>query len=314
MNADLIKNFLKRELTNIGVTNESGQVVQYGKEFLMRFGLPEDRVPDVLFDDIGFSCIGSSEEIINPIELAREAANPTHWVRFLYQDVTPNIIYNFCNLFDILAKDPATGYDVVWELGGYWSTNDCPAGVPIATYVNEQIARCRFKQRQMERLRRQIEQDRARMSFASRYQYEPNHLWEWGDRETPINPWRSMAEFDIHEEFRPEQVRRMDIGYDLGYGREINAWSTWDPTLGIVDIERETPAEFGFPDPEQETSRYFDKEEMRLRYQGFIKRLGSYEDGDGDKYYDAFNHKWIELTKKEPEIDFNSPEWTELKL
>lgn len=291
MNADLIKNFLKRELTNIGVTNESGQIVQYGKEFLMRFGLPEDRVPAVLFDDIGFSCIGSSEEIINPAELYREAANPTHWVRFLYQDITPNIIYNFCNLFGILAKDPATGYDVVWELGGYWSTNDCPAGVPIATYVNEQIIRCRFKQHYMESLRRRIEQDRARMSFASRYQYEPNHLWEWGDRETPINPWRSMAEFDIREEFRPEQVRRMDVGYDLAYGREINAWSIWDhPTGRNVDFERE------------------------LRYQGFIKDIGRLDVDDDDKYYDVFNHKWIKLTKKEPEIDFNSPEWTELKL
>ena len=30
--------------------------------------------------------------------------------------------------------------------------------------------------------------------------------------------------------------------------------------------------------------------------------------------YDDFNQRWIELTKKEPEIDFNSPEWTEIKL
>ena len=57
-----------------------------------------------------------------------------------------------------------------------------------------------------------------------------------------------------------------------------------------------------------------DRSEMELRYQGFIKRLGTHDDDDDDKYYDAFNHKWIELTKKEPEIDFNSPEWTELKL
>jgi hypothetical protein len=160
----------------------------------------------------------------------------------------------------------------------------------------------------MERLRHQIEQDRARMSFASRYQYEPNHLWEWGDRETPINPWRSMAEFDIREEFRPEQVRRMD----LGYGREINAWSTWDPTGRIVDIERETPVESGFPDPEQETSRYFDAVKVEKRYKEFIKLMGTRDDDEW--VYDAFNRKWIELTKKEPEIDFNSPEWTELKL
>ena len=103
------------------------------------------------------------------------------------------------------------------------------------------------------------------MSFASRYQYEPNHLWEWGRRETPINPWRSMAEIDIQEDFRPEQVR----GVDLGYGGDINAW---------------------------------------------VRCISRIDNDDEDEYYDAFNHKWIELTKKEPEIDFNSPEWTELKL
>lgn len=313
MNVELIKNFLKRELLNKHLTNELGQVNQYGKEWMMdHFRLPADRVPTNLFDEIGIACIGSPREITRADDLMREAANPNHWVRFLYQDITPDIIYNFCNLFDILAKDPTTGYDVVWELGGHWSIRDCPVGVPIATYVNEQITRCRFKQHYMEALRRRIEQDRARMSFASRYQYEPNHLWEWGDRETPINPWRSMAEFDIHEEFRPEQVRRMDVGYDLGYGREINAWSTWDPTGRIVDIERETPVESGFPDPEQETSRYFDAVKVEKRYKEFIKLMGTRDDDEW--IYDAFNRKWIELTKKEPEIDFNSPEWTELKL
>lgn len=313
MNAELIKNFLKRELLNKHLTNELGQVNQYGKEWMTsHFGLPADRVPMVLFDEVGMACIGSPREILRADDLMREAVNPNHWVRFLYQDVTPDVIYNFCNLFDILAKDPTTGYDVVWELGGHWSLRDCPVGVPIGTYVQEQIIRCRFKQHYMESLRRRIEQDRARMSFASRYQYEPSHLWEWGGPETPINPYRRMAELDIQEDFRPEQVRSMD----LAYGREINAWSTWDPTLGIVDIERETPVESGFPDPEQETSRYFDAREMELRYKGFIKIISHRDDNDDDddKYYDAFNHKWIELTKKEPEIDFNSPEWTELKL
>ena len=267
MKAELIKNFVKRELLNKHLTNESGQLNQYGKEWMMNhFGLPADRVPMVLFDDVGITCIGSPREIRSEVDLMREAANPNHWVRFLYQDITPDIIYNFCNLFDILAKDPTTGYDVVWELGGHWSLRDCPVGVPIATYVNEQITRCRFKQHYMETLRRRIEQDRARMSFASRYQYEPSHLWEWRAPETPINPYCRMAEIDIQEDFRPEQVR----GMDLAYGSDINAW-------------------------------------VRC-----ISRIDNND--DEDEYYDAFNHKWIELTKKEPEIDFNSPAWTELKL
>lgn len=293
MKVELIKNFVKRELLNKHLTNEIGQLNQYGKEWMMNhFGLPADRVPMNLFDEFGITCIGSPREIRREVDLMREAANPNHWVRFLYQDITPDVIYNFCNLFDILAKDNASGYDVVWELGGYWSTRDCPVGVPIGTYVNQQIERSIFEQRLMENLRRRIEQDRARMRFASRYQYEPNHVWEWGDHMTRIRP------------------RRMDIGY----GRDFNVWSTWDPTGGIVDIERETPAEFGFPDPEQETSRYFDAMEMEKRYKEFIKRLPLHDDDDDDKYYDTFNHKWIELTKKESEIDFNSPEWTEVKL
>ena len=295
MKAELIKNFVKRELLNKHLTNELGQLNQYGKEWMMNhFGLPADRVPMVLFDDVGITCIGSPREIIRTDDLMREAANPNHWVRFLYQDITPDIIYNFCNLFDILAKDNATGYDVVWELGGHWSTRDCPAGVPIGTYVQQQIERCIFKQRLMENLRRRIEQDRARMRFASRYQYEPNHVWEWGDYMTRIRP------------------ARIDIEYDEGYARDFNAWSTWDPTLGIVDIERETPVEFGFPDPEQETSRYFDAREMEKRYKTFIRRLKLHDDDDWGS--PEFNRKWIELTKKEPEIDFNSPEWTEVKL
>ena len=146
----------------------------------------------------------------------------------------------------------------------------------------------------MENLRRRIEQDRARMRFASRYQYEPNSVWEWGDRMTSIRP------------------RRMDIGYDLGYGRDFNAWSTWDPTGRIINLERETPVESGFPDPEQETSRYFDAVEMEKRYKEFIKRMDTRDDDEW--VYDDFNRRWIELTKKEPEIDFNSPEWTEVKL
>ena len=295
MKAELIKNFVKRELLNKHLTNESGQLNQYGKEFMINhFGLPADRVPMVLFDEVGITCIGSPREIRREDDLRREAANPNHWVRFLYQDITPDIIYNFCNLFDILAKDNASGYDVVWELGGHWSTRDCPAGVPIGTYVQQQIERCIFKQRLMENLRRRIEQDRARMRFASRYQYEPNHVWEWGDYMTRIRPIR------------------MDIGYDLGYGSGFNAWSTWDPTGGIIDIERETPAESGFPDPEQETSRYFDAREMEKRYKTFIRQLKLHDDDDWGSY--EFNQKWIELTKKEPEIDFNSPEWTEVKL
>lgn len=269
MKAELIKNFVKRELLNKHLTNELGQVSQYGKEFMMcYFHLPEDRVPVDLFDESGITCIGSPREIRSEVDLMREAANPNHWVRFLYQDVTPDVIYNFCNLFDILAKDNATGYDVVWELGGHWSTTDCPAGVPIGIYVNQQIERCIFKQRLMENLRRRIEQDRARTRFASRYQYEPEHVWEWGDRMTTIRP------------------RRMDIGYDLGYGRDFTAWSTWGPT---------------------------DAKEMEGRYKAFIEHLLTHEVGD-DKYYDPYNQKWIELTKKEPEIDFNSPEWTEVKL
>ena len=295
MKAELIKNFVKRELLNKHLTNELGQLNQYGKEWMMHhFGLPADRVPMVLFDEVGITCIGSPREIRREDDLRREAANPNHWVRFLYQDITPDIIYNFCNLFDILAKDNASGYDVVWELGGHWSTRDCPAGVPIGTYVQEQITRCAFKQRLMENLRRRIEQDRARMRFASRYQYEPNHVWEWGDYMTRIRP------------------ARMDIGYDLGYGSGFNAWSTWDPTGGIVDIERETPAEFRFPDPEQETSRYFDARELEKRYKTFIRQLKLHDDDDWGS--PEFNQKWIELTKKEPEIDFNSPEWTEVKL
>lgn len=282
MKAELIKNFVKRELLNKHLTNELGQLSQYGKEFMMNhFGLPADRVPMDLFDESGITCIGSPREIRSEVDLMREAANPNHWVRFLYQDVTPDVIYNFCNLFDILAKDNASGYDVVWELGGHWSTRDCPAGVPIGTYVNQQIGRCIFKQRLMENLRRRIEQDRARMRFASRYQYEPNHVWEWGDRTTSIRP------------------RRMDIGYDLGYGRDFNAWSTWEPTNRINNLE-------------QETSRYFDAVEMKKRYEEFIRQISPYSDEDW--YYDACNQKWIELTKKEPEIDFNSPEWTEVKL
>ena len=292
MKTELIKNFVKRELLNKHLTNELGQLNQYGKEWMMNhFGLPADRVPMVLFDDVGITCIGSPREIIREDDLKREAANPNHWVRFLYQDITPDVIYNFCNLFDILAKDNATGYDVVWELGGHWSTRDCPAGVPIGTYVQQQIERCIFKQRLMENLRRRIEQDRARMRFASRYQYEPNHVWEWGYT-TRIRPSRM----------------------DIGYGRDFNVWSTWNPTGGIVDIERETPVEFGFPDPEQETSRYFDAREMEKQYKAFVKKLTLHDDDDADRYYDVFNHKWIELTKKEPEIDFNSPEWTEVKL
>ena len=295
MKAELIKNFVKRELLNKHLTNESGQLNQYGKEWMMNhFGLPADRVPMVLFDEVGITCIGSPREIRREDDLRREAANPNHWVRFLYQDITPDIIYNFCNLFDILAKDNASGYDVVWELGGHWSTRDCPAGVPIGTYVQQQIERCIFKQRLMENLRRRIEQDRARMRFASRYQYEPNHVCEWGDYMTRIRP------------------ERMDIGYDLGYGSGFNAWSTWDPTGGIIDIERETPARFGFPDPEQETSRYFDARELEKRYKTFIRQLKLHDDDDWGS--PEFNQKWIELTKKEPEIDFNSPEWTEVKL
>jgi hypothetical protein len=295
MKAELIKNFVKRELLNKHLTNELGQLSQYGKEFMINhFHLPEDRVPTDLFDESGITCIGSPREIRSEVDLMREAANPNHWVRFLYQDITPDVIYNFCNLFDILAKDNASGYDVVWELGGHWSTGDCPAGVPIGTYVNQQIERCIFKQRLMENLRRRIEQDRARMRFASRYQYEPNHVWEWGDRMTSIRP------------------RRMDIGYDLGYGRDFNAWSTWDPTGRIINLERETPVESGFPDPEQETSRYFDAVEMEKRYKEFIKRMETRDDDEW--FYDGFNRRWIELTKKEPEIDFNSPEWTEVKL
>lgn len=291
MKAELIKNFVKRELLNKHLTNEIGQLNQYGKEFMMHhFHLPEDRVPTDLFDESGITCIGSPREIRSNIDLMREAANPNHWVRFLYQDITPDVIYNFCNLFDILAKDNASGYDVVWELGGHWSTRDCPAGVPIGTYVNQQIERSIFEQRLMENLRRRIEQDRARMRFASRYQYEPNHIWEWGDRMTTIRP------------------RRIDIGY----GRDFNVWSTWEPTGRIINLERETPVEFGFPDPEQETSRYFDAVEMKKRYKEFIKRM---ETRDDDEWvYDDFNRRWIELTKKEPEIDFNSPEWTEVKL
>lgn len=155
MDVALIKNFLKRELLNKHLTNELGQVNQYGKEWIMhRFGLPADRVPMVLFDEVGITCIGSPREIIREDELIREAANPNHWVRFLYQDITPDVIYNFCNLFDILAKDNASGYDVVWELGGHWSTRDYPAGVPIGTYVQQQVTRCAFKQRLMENLRR----------------------------------------------------------------------------------------------------------------------------------------------------------------
>ena len=294
MKAELIKNFVKRELLNKHLTNELGQLNQYGKEFMINhFGLPADRVPMVLFDEVGITCIGSPREIRREDDLRREAANPNHWVRFLYQDITPDVIYNFCNLFDILAKDNASGYDVVWELGGHWSTRDCPAGVPIGTYVQQQIERCIFKQRLMENLRRRIEQDRARMRFASRYQYEPNHVCEWGDYMTRI------------------RTVRMDIGYDLGYGSDFNAWSTWDPTGGIIDIERETPAESGFPDPEQETSRHFDAREMEKRYKTFIRRLKL---NDDDWYSTEFNQKWLELTKKEPEIDFNSPEWTEVKL
>ena len=295
MKAELIKNFVKRELLNKHLTNELGQLNQYGKEFMINhFGLPADRVPMVLFDEVGITCIGSPREIRREDDLRREAANPNHWIRFLYQDITPDIIYNFCNLFDILAKDNATGYDVVWELGGHWSTRDCPAGVPIGIYVQQQIERCMFKQRLMENLRRRIEQDRARRRFTSRYQYEPNHVWEWGDYMTRIRP------------------ARMDIGYDLAYGRDFNGWTTWDPTLGIVDIERETPAETGFPDPEQETFRYFDAGEMEKRYKTFIRRLKLHDDEDWSS--PEFNQKWIELTKKEPEIDFNSPEWTEVKL
>lgn len=295
MKAELIKNFVKRELLNKHLTNELGQLNQYGKEWMMNhFRLPADRVPMVLFDEVGITCIGSPREIRSEVDLMREAANPNHWVRFLYQDITPDVIYNFCNLFDILAKDNASGYDVVWELGGHWSTRDCPAGVPIGTYVQEQVTRCAFKQRLMENLRRRIEQDRARMRFASRYQYEPNHVWEWGDRMTRIRPCR------------------MDIGYDLAYGRDFNAWSTWEPTGRIINLEQETLSEFGFPDPEQETSRYFDAVEMEKRYKEFIKRM---ETRDDDEWvYDNFNRRWIELTKKEPEIDFNSPEWTEVKL
>lgn len=291
MKVELIKNFVKRELLNKHLTNEIGQLNQYGKEWMMNhFGLPADRVPMNLFDESGITCIGSPREIRREVDLIREAANPNHWVRFLYQDVTPDIIYNFCNLFDILAKDNASGYDVVWELGGDWSTRDCPVGVPIGTYVNQQIKRSIFEQRLMENLRRRIEQDRARMRFASRYQYEPNHVWEWGDHMTRIRP------------------RRIDIGY----GRDFNVWSTWEPTGRIINLERETPVECGFPDPEQETSRYFDAVEMKKRYKEFIKRM---ETRDDDEWvYDDFNRRWIELTKKESEIDFNSPEWTEVKL
>ena len=295
MNAELIKNFLKRELLNKHLTNELGQVNQYGKEWMTsHFRLPADRVPMVLFDEVGITCIGSPREIIRADDLLREAANPNHWVRFLYQDITPDVIYNFCNLFDILAKDNASGYDVIWELGGHWSTADCPAGVPVGTYVQQQVIRSAFKKRLMENLRRRLEQDRARMRFASRYQYEPNHVWEWGDYMTRIRP------------------ARIDTGYDLGYGRDFNAWTTRDPTGSIIDIERETPAEFGFPDPEQETSRYFAAREIEKQYKAFIKRLELHDDDDWGS--PEFNRKWIELTKKEPEIDFNSPEWTEVKL
>jgi len=295
MKAELIKNFVKRELLNKHLTNESGQLSQYGKEFMMNhFHLPEDRVPTDLFDESGITCIGSPREIRSEVDLMREAANPNHWVRFLYQDITPDVIYNFCSLFDILAKDNATGYDVVWELGGHWSTRDCPVGVPIGVYVNEQIERCIFKQWLMEGIRRRIEQERSRRSFRSRYHYDPSHVWEWGDRMTSIRPFGA----------------RQEIGYDLGYGHSFDAWSTWYPTGGIVDIERSISPERGFPDPEEQEPM-FDHEEMEQRYYNFLRTMGYRDD---DKYYDVFNHKWIELTKKEPEIDFNSPEWTEVKL
>ena len=35
MKAELIKNFVKRELLNKHLTNELGQLSQYGKEFMM---------------------------------------------------------------------------------------------------------------------------------------------------------------------------------------------------------------------------------------------------------------------------------------
>lgn len=51
---------------------------------------------------------------------------------------------------------------------------------------------------------------------------------------------------------------------------------------------------------------------MEKQYKEFIKRMDARDDDEW--VYDDFNQRWIELTKKEPEIDFNSPEWTEIKL
>ena len=157
MNPILIKEFIQSNLTTKGITDADGKVTLRGKAFLIQNGLLEIYCPRILFDNDRVITIGCPNELKNPNDLYREIINPNKWISLRYIDITPNILYNFCHIFDILAKEPHTGYDVIDELGGDWSISDCPAGIPIMTFLQEQSERSKHRRFAMLEIRRHIE-------------------------------------------------------------------------------------------------------------------------------------------------------------